>query len=52
MKEKPLVTVSELAEELGISERAVNKHLATLRANGRIARSGGRKFGQWEIVKK
>ena len=51
MIEDPCITVTELAKKLEISERAVNKQLATLREQHRIKRIGGRKFGQWEVIK-
>jgi ATP-dependent DNA helicase RecG len=52
MKEDPHVTVTELAEKLKVSERAINKQLTNLRSAGRISRIGGRKFGQWEVLEK
>ena len=37
---------------LGISRRAVAKHIAALQACGRILRIGPDKGGHWEVVEK
>lgn len=46
----PSVTISEIAEILNISSRAVEKQIRSLRESGRIKRTGGRKKGIWEMV--
>jgi ATP-dependent DNA helicase RecG len=43
------VTISELANHIGISTRAVEKQLATLKAENRV-RVGSYKGGYWEVV--
>ena len=48
----PEITTQELAEMLGISRRAVAKHIAVLQASGRILRIGPDKGGHWEVVEK
>ena len=48
----PTVTISELSELIGISTRAVEKHLKKLRENGIVKRENGRKSGSWEVVKR
>ncbi len=47
---KPHITAPELADQLGISVRAVEKHLANLKAAGKLRRIGGAKGGRWECV--
>ena len=47
---KPEVTTQELAEMLGISRRAVAKHIAALQASARILRIGPDKGGHLEVV--
>jgi ATP-dependent DNA helicase RecG len=44
------VTISELANQIGISTRAVEKQLATLKAENRVRRVGSFKGGYWEVV--
>ena len=48
----PEITTQELAEMLGISRRAVAKHIAALQASARILRIGPDKGGHWEVVGK
>jgi len=38
-----------MAQEIGISDRAVKYNLSTLKANGIIQRIGADKGGHWEI---
>ena len=39
-----------LAERIGISAKAVEKHLANLKADGILKRIGPDKGGHWEII--
>ena len=39
-----------MAREVGISTRAVEKHLSNLKAKGRLRRVGPDKGGHWEAV--
>ena len=39
-----------LAERIGITPKAVEKHLAKLKAEGIITRIGPAKGGHWEVV--
>jgi len=43
---------SDLAEEIGISERAIKKHIAALKKKDIIRRIGSDRGGHWEINKK
>ena len=51
MKENPKVTGASLAEQLGISITAVEKHIKQLRAGGWVRRTGPAKGGYWEVLK-
>lgn len=46
----PKVTAAEIAMKLGVSSRAVEKRIKTLRENGVIRRMGGDKGGYWEVI--
>lgn len=48
-QDNPFVTIPEIAASLELTEDGVNYHLSKLRKHNRIARIGGRKFGQWEV---
>ena len=47
--DNPYITAQEISARLGISDRMVRKHLATLKSLGIISREGGRKKGFWSI---
>jgi len=44
------ITIPEIASAIGISERAVEKHLANLRQSNAVRRIGPAKGGKWEVV--
>ena len=44
------VTAAEIAMQLGVSSRTVEKRIRTLRENGVIRRVGPKKGGSWEII--
>ncbi len=46
----PSLSISELAEILGINRSAVQKHMKFLQGKGYIMRSGSRKAGKWQVV--
>lgn len=50
VKRNKKITISELAEALGISTRAVEKQLSKLQKENRLKRVGGRKEGYWEVL--
>ncbi len=50
LKVHPEYSGTKLAKELGISPKAVEKHLAKFKAEGRLAHEGPDKGGRW-IVK-
>ena len=49
IKENKSISAREMAQIIGISQRAVEKQLAILRKEKRIKRVGGAKGGHWEI---
>jgi len=48
----PKMTIPELAQELGITTRAVEKQTANLRKKGDLRRIGPAKGGHWEVIEK
>ncbi len=44
------VTISHLAEEIGISNRAIQKNIKNLKKEGILKRVGERKEGYWKII--
>ena len=50
MQENKNITIAELSQKLGISTRAVEKHISKLKQQGKIKRIGPDKGGYWEIV--
>jgi ATP-dependent DNA helicase RecG len=51
MKENKNITIAELSQKLGISTRAVEKHISKLKQQGKIKRIGPDKGGYWEVIK-
>ncbi len=51
MTEHPTITTALLAQEIGISTRAVDKQIAKLKALGQLQRVGADKGGYWKVVK-
>jgi predicted HTH transcriptional regulator len=49
-RSNPAITIPEMAVKLQLTEDGINYHLGKLRAQNRLVRIGGRKFGRWEIV--
>ncbi|MBQ4439601.1 MAG: putative DNA binding domain-containing protein [Kiritimatiellae bacterium] len=46
------ITIRELASMLGISQRAVSKHISSLQTRGYLRRIGPDKGGHWEVIDK
>ena len=49
-REKPSITIPELAELIGITERSVQRNMQNLQKDGLLRRIGGRKEGHWEVM--
>lgn len=50
LQHRKTASAREIAEVLGLTPRAVEKHIATLKAAGRLRRIGPAKGGSWEVV--
>ena len=46
----PEYTAKRLSDEIGITEKAIEKQLAKLKATGQIKRDGPDKGGSWEDI--
>ncbi|MBC2710902.1 MAG: winged helix-turn-helix transcriptional regulator, partial [Desulfosarcina sp.] len=49
---KAEITIPELADLVGVTQRSVERHLRKLRQEGVLKRVGGRKHGYWEVAKR
>lgn len=50
ISQKPTITMSEIAEQLELSPKTIEKHIKTLKDNNKINRVGADKGGYWQIV--
>ena len=50
LRNHPQYTAKKLADDIGITEKAIEKHLAKLKADGRIKRDGPDKGGSWIVM--
>ena len=50
LRQNPNMSTTELAEQIGISRRAVAKHIAALQSSGVLRRIGPDRGGHWEVV--
>ena len=50
IKSNPRILAKEIAAKKSISWRAVMKHIAHLKKDGRLRRIGPRKGGHWEVM--
>lgn len=51
IKENPTITRNALAETIGISPSAIQKHINRLKTDNIIVRHGGDRGGHWEVLK-
>ena len=49
ISENPWISAELMAEKIGITPRAVEKHLSNLKAKGKLLRIGPNKGGHWEV---
>ena len=50
LEKQPDFSARKLAEVIGITQKAVEKHLSKLRAEGLIRRDGPDKGGKWVVI--
>ena len=50
LRAHPEYSAKKLSEEIGVTEKAIEKQLAKLKADGRIKRNGPDKGGRWEVI--
>ncbi len=50
LKDHPNYSARKLAEVIGITPKAIEKHLAKLKAKGLIKREGPDKCGSWTVL--
>ncbi|HPT37691.1 MAG TPA: AsnC family protein, partial [Methanothrix sp.] len=49
MKNDPMITIADLAQLIGITERAVKMQINKMKAHGQIQRVGPDKGGRWQV---
>ena len=49
LRNHPEATIKELAEVLGLTSRAIEKQIASLKTKGRLRRIGSARKGYWEV---
>jgi len=50
MKENAFITIPELAEKTGVTERSVERNIQKLQDSGIVRRVGPAKGGHWEVL--
>lgn len=50
IKQNPSATVAQLAVEEGVSDRTIKAHIALLKKEGLIERTGGKTKGMWIVI--
>jgi len=50
ISQNPQISAVQMAENMGLSTRQVQKYLKRLQELGKITRVGGRKMGEWKII--
>ena len=48
--DNPRVSLSVIAQELGLSDRAVDEYIVILKNAGALRRKDGKRFGVWETL--
>ena len=51
LSKHPEMTEAELAREIGLTKRTIEKRVARLQKAKKLVRTGGRKMGQWKVMK-
>jgi Fic family protein len=47
----PLITIAELAQSIGVTERSIERNLKKLQAEQRLSRIGAANGGYWDVIK-
>ncbi|MDA3923603.1 MAG: HTH domain-containing protein [Kiritimatiellae bacterium] len=50
IREKPMISTSELAEKISVSERTVQRYVKVLQESADLVRVGSRKEGHWKVL--
>jgi ATP-dependent DNA helicase RecG len=50
MRKNSLITIPELAEKIGVTERSVEQNIQKLQDRGIVRRVGPAKGGHWEVL--
>jgi Fic family protein len=50
LQQNPTSTITKLSEVLGLTTRAIEKQIASLKASGRLQRIGSVRKGHWEVL--
>lgn len=49
IRQKPGISQSDLADELGTTRRVIQKNIAKLKEMGILIRIGGKRYGHWKV---
>ena len=49
MRSDPTISVSAIAEQVGLTADGVNYHIRKMKSSGEIEREGGRYGGRWKV---
>ena len=52
IRDRETITIPELANLIGVTERSVERNIRKLQSDGLLKRIGGRKQGHWEVINK
>ena len=49
IKENASITTTDMARQLSVNRRTIQRGLDVLKSRGTIARKGGKRYGYWEV---
>ena len=50
LRDNPRMTTRQLADSIGVSDKAIEKHLARLKSDGLLVREGSDRSGRWIVL--
>jgi len=50
MQQYPEITIPEIAQSVGVTDRAIKKQIEKLKIQGKIRRVGPARGGRWEVI--